>query len=151
MFADISFPISSYQVFSYKIPTRLRSKVFIGMRVMAPVRNRKAQGIIVAIKASSEFKGKIREIDSLVDKSPVLNDKLWDLITWLADYYNTPLGVVAKAALPANLSTEYEPRSQLYVKGKIGGEPLADRGGGASRRAAGGALQEVAGDPSAGG
>ena len=63
----------------------------------------------------------------MVDKSPVLNDKLWDLITWLADYYNTPLGVAAKAALPANLSTEYEPRSQLYVKGKIGGEPLADR------------------------
>ena len=115
MFADISFPISSYQVFSYKIPTRLRSKVFIGMRVIAPVRNRKAQGIIVAIKASSEFKGKIREIDSLVDKSPVLNDQLWDLITWLADYYNTPLGVVAKAALPANLSTEYEPLSLIHI------------------------------------
>ena len=127
MFADISFPISSYQIFSYKIPTRLRSKVSIGLRVIAPIRNRKAQGIIVAIKASSEFKGKIREIDSLVDKSPVLNDHLWDLITWLADYYNTPLGVAAKVALPANLSTEYEPRSQLYVKGKTGGEPLADR------------------------
>ena len=92
---------------------------------MAPVRNRKVQGIIVAIKDASDYKGNIREVDSLVDEFPVLDDQLWDLILWLADYYNTPLGVAAKAALPAKLSTKYEPRSQLFVKAKTGGEPLA--------------------------
>ncbi len=92
---------------------------------MAPVRNRKVQGIIVSLKDTTDFKGNIREIDSLVDESPVLNDQLWSLITWLADYYNTPLGVAAKAALPANLSATYEPRSQFYVKAKTGGIPLA--------------------------
>ena len=125
MFADISFPISSYQVFSYKVPDHLKSKVTIGLRVMAPVRNRKVQGIIVAIKNASDYKGNIREVESLVDEFPVLDDQLWDLILWLADYYNTPLGVAAKAALPANLSTKYKPRSQLFVKAKTGGDPLA--------------------------
>ncbi|MDP6756035.1 MAG: DEAD/DEAH box helicase family protein, partial [Candidatus Marinimicrobia bacterium] len=117
--------MSSYQVFSYKVPDHLKSKVTIGLRVMAPVRNRKVQGIIVAIKDASDYKGNIREVDSLVDEFPVLDNQLWNLILWLADYYNTPLGVAAKAALPANLSTKYEPRSQLFVKAKTEGEPLA--------------------------
>jgi len=116
MFADVSFPISSYQTFSYEIPEPLLEKVSVGVRVNAMFGRRKVQGIVVDIKETSEFKGRIRPIESLVDDQPVLDSHLWKLINWLAEYYHTPLGIAAKAALPTNLSTRYKPQSQMMVK-----------------------------------
>lgn len=116
MFADISFPISSYQTFSYEIPESLLDKVFVGVRVNASFGPRKVQGIVVDIKKTSDFKGRILPIESLVDDQPVLDRHLWKLINWLSQYYNTPLGIAAKAALPAKLSTRYKPQTQMMVK-----------------------------------
>ena len=45
MFADISFPISSFQVFSYKIPSELSAKILIGSTVNAPLGKRNVNGI----------------------------------------------------------------------------------------------------------
>ena len=55
-------------------------------------------------------------VKSLVDDKPVLNKDLWGLIKWLSGYYNTPIGVVAKAVLPASFSTKYKLKTQLYVQ-----------------------------------
>ena len=104
MIADISFPISSYQIFSYKIPIKIKNKLKIGMRVKAPLGSRVVQGIVVDIKTKIDFKGQLRSIKSLVDDKPVLNKDLWGLIKWLSGYYNTPIGVVAKAVLPESFS-----------------------------------------------
>jgi len=86
MFADVSFPISSYQTFSYEIPKSLLAKVSVGMRVKAMFGRRKAQGIVVKIKKTTEFKGRILPIESLVDDQPVLDPNLWKIINWLAEY-----------------------------------------------------------------
>ena len=64
MFADVSFPISSYQTFSYKVPKVLKGQVTIGVRVKVPFRNRKAQGIVVGIQKTTKFKGKFTRIYS---------------------------------------------------------------------------------------
>ncbi len=116
MFADVSFPISSYQTFSYEVPEPLLGQVSVGVRVNANFGRRKIQGIVVELKKKSEFKGRIRPIESLVDDQPVLDHHLWKLINWLSEYYSIPLGVAAKAALPANLSTRYKPQTQMMVK-----------------------------------
>ncbi|MBC8346786.1 MAG: primosomal protein N' [Candidatus Marinimicrobia bacterium] len=116
MFADVSFPISSYQSFSYEIPESLLEKVKVGVRVNVTLGRRKVQGIVVDLKKTSGFKGRIRPIESLVDDQPVLDRHLWKLINWLADYYNTPVGIAAKTTLPANLSTRYKPQTQMLVK-----------------------------------
>ena len=127
MFADVSFPISSYQTFSYKVPKVLKEQVAIGVRVKVPFGNRKAQGIVVGIQKTTEFKGKISEIESLIDNQPVLNENLWSLIKWLSEYYYTPLGIAAKVVLPANLSTKYKPKNQLFVKAISKENPLFKR------------------------
>ena len=116
MFADISFPISSYQIFSYKIPIKIKNKLKIGMRVKAPLGSRVVQGIVVDIKPKIDFKGQLRSIKSLVDDKPVLNKDLCRLIKWLSGYYNTPIGVAAKAVLPESFSTKYKLKTQLYVQ-----------------------------------
>ena len=116
MFAEVSFPISSYQTFSYKVPEHLTSQITVGIRVKVPLGNRKVNGIVVGISNSSSFKGKIREIHDLIDDQQVLNDNLWSLIKWLSKYYNSPLGLAAKAVLPSNLSTKYKPKVEVLVK-----------------------------------
>ena len=116
MFADISFPISSYQVFTYKIPSDLKSQLSIGMRVTAPLGSRNVKGIIVDIKTKTNFMGSIKSITNMIDDRPVLDKKLWQLIQWLSKYYNCPLGISAKTVLPNNLSMKYKLKTQLYVK-----------------------------------
>ena len=67
MFADISFTISSYQVFTYKIRNNLKSHLSIGMRVKAPLGSRNVKGIIVDIKKTTNFVGSIKSIKEMVD------------------------------------------------------------------------------------
>ena len=116
MFADISFPISSFQVFSYKVPSELSAKILIGSTVNAPLGKRNVNGIVVNCYSEKKFRGTTKEINSLVNEKPILDEKLWKLINWLSSYYNTPIGLAAKVALPSNLNTTYEPKKQTYVK-----------------------------------
>ena len=115
MFADISFPISSFQVFSYKIPSELSAKILIGSTVNAPLGKRNVNGIVVNCYSEKKFRGTTKEINSLVNEKPILDEKLWKLINWLSSYYNTPIGLAAKVALPSELNTTYEPKKQTYV------------------------------------
>jgi len=116
MFADVMFPISSYQMFTYSIPEKLGVKVKVGLRVKAPMGKREVQGIIVAIKKEPGFKGKTRPITSLVDETPILDPPLWKLVNWISHYYHTPVGQVAKTVLPQKLSLKYEPKKRFLVK-----------------------------------
>ena len=63
MFADVSFPISSFQVFSYKIPASLENDIKVGLIVNAPFGSRCIQGIIVDKYQKQKFSGKIKHID----------------------------------------------------------------------------------------
>jgi len=115
MYADIAFPISSYQVFTYRIPLKLQNSVKIGVRVKAPFHKRKVNGVVVAISDTTDYKGTVRSIDSLIDNELVLDKYLWRLLEWVSDYYLTPLGQVAQTALPARLSSRYKPPSRIVV------------------------------------
>ena len=65
-----------------------------GIRVKAPLGRRKAvQGVVVSLGDKAKFKGKIQFISEVVDDVPVLDDTLWQLISWVSDYYLTPLGL----------------------------------------------------------
>jgi len=95
MFVDVAFPISQYQVFTYKIPQQFEEIVKVGVRVRAPIGERTIPGIIVKITQDTSFKGRIRQISEVIDKTPILDDALWQLIQWLSKYYMTPLGKAA--------------------------------------------------------
>ena len=116
MYADVSFPISSFQVFSYKIPENLASVASVGSTVNAPLGKRMVSGIIVSCYSESKYSGKIKEITSIEEGKPILDGKLWKLITWLSSYYDTPIGLAAKAVLPSQLSTSYEPKKQNFAR-----------------------------------
>ena len=57
MFVDITFPISSFKTFVYKIPIELKSKIQIGIRVKVHFRNSEADGFVIKIKETTKYKG----------------------------------------------------------------------------------------------
>ena len=115
MYADIAFPISSYKIFTYRIPVDMRNSVKIGARVRVPFNKRPVNGVVVGVSVTTDYKGRLRSIDSLVDNEFVLDKHLWRLLEWVSEYYFTPLGKVARTALPARLSSRYKPPSQIVV------------------------------------
>lgn len=122
MFADVAFPISGFQTFTYKIPKELAQDVQVGSRVKVQFGPRKTHGIVTGIKQKSSFSGKIKEIGGLVDDLPIMTPQLWKLIQWMSEYYVAPLGQVGKAVLPKNLSTRYNPPKIWMVQPN----PIAD-------------------------
>ena len=115
MFADVAFPISQYQVFTYRIPSHFAKNVNVGVRVRAPIGKRILPGIIVRLAKETQFSGKIKEISEIIDSSPILDESLWQLIKWISIYYMTPLGKAA-TVIPSNLSTAYKPQERWMVQ-----------------------------------
>ncbi|GEL14326.1 primosomal protein N' [Pediococcus cellicola] len=72
--------------YSYLIPTPLENELKIGMRVVVPFGNgnRKVQGFVVAVEMQVAPIQQLKEIDSLMDLEPVLNQELIQLSKWLA-------------------------------------------------------------------
>ena len=116
MFADVAFPISSYQTFTYEIPDDFQPHIQVGVRVRAPLGRRTVQGIVVAKHKTTSYRGKTRPLTAIVDDQPVLDRGLWQLMQWISQYYLTPIGQVAKTALPGGLSTRYQPPTRWVAR-----------------------------------
>ena len=118
MFAEVAFPIRSFQTFTYSISAQHISSIVVGTRVSVPFRNKIIQGIVVKIKKNNSYPGSIKRIIEPVDKVQVITSPLWELITWVSKYYMTPIGKVANSVVPKSLSSNYKPQLEKYVKVK---------------------------------
>ena len=116
MFAEVALPISNFKTFTYAVPEKLHDCIQVGSRVNIPFKNRSARGIVVNFVAKPSYRGKLKDIEDLIDDTQIVTPELWSLITWMAKYYITPIGQVAKAVLPPQFSTRYTPQKTWYVK-----------------------------------
>lgn len=73
--------------YTYLVPARLVKQVAVGMRVVVPFGrgSRKVQGFIVGFVDSTNYQGKLKPIDALMDLNPVINPEMMKLSAWLAD------------------------------------------------------------------
>ena len=115
MYVEIAFPISSYKIFSYQVPLKLRDKIRIGLRVKAPFNNRKLVGIIVEISNSNKYSGKTFFIDEIINDGIQVDKHLFILLKWVSKYYIAPLGKVLQVALPNKLSSNYRPKPVVEI------------------------------------
>jgi primosomal protein N' (replication factor Y) len=125
MYVDVAFPISQYQVFTYAVSKQFIKIVDIGVRVRAPIGKRILPGVIVGVKKTTDFKGKIRTISEIVDDIPIFDKSLWKLIQWISNYYITPIGKAA-TVIPKHLSDRYKPQERWYVRSTAKQENLKD-------------------------
>ena len=116
MFAEVSLPISSFQIFTYSIPENLKKPLLVGSRVKVPFGARKVSGIIVSLIEESSFAGNLKSIIDVDDNTPVLSNELWKLVNWISHYYVTPIGLAYNTVLPFSLLSNYSPRRSWFVR-----------------------------------
>ena len=114
MYADVAFPISGFQTFTYRVPEALKSKIKIGSRIRAPFKTKLTTGIIVLLRDKTSFKGYLKSIE-FVDESLIITRELWFLAKWISNYYHTPIGKVVKTIIPFNITEAYHPKTEFVV------------------------------------
>ena len=79
MYADVIIEYGNKAVdtlFTYIIPDNLREKIRIGHRVLVPFNNREIEGFVLGISNEFNNKYELKEISSLCDLEPVLNEEM---------------------------------------------------------------------------
>ncbi len=115
-YCDVAVPVPIDRPFTYELPLTLGHRVRIGCRVWVPFSGRKLTGVV--LRTHDEPPGhEAREVLSLLDEEPVLDEELLRLANWIAEYYCAPIGEVLKGMLP--LSGEMR-RSTQYSLTEIG-------------------------------
>lgn len=87
-----------------------KSKMYVGIAVAL---HDKPVNTVTDDGKAVEFKNVI----SIVDETPILLPKQYELWKWISEYYMCPLGDILKAAMPSGLKAEeaYRPRTETYI------------------------------------
>ena len=103
MYCSIAFPLEVYQTFTYSVPESLENKLEPGMRVKASFGQRAQIGYCLEtmLVLPSKPSYKLKAISDIVDNRPIFTPDLIKLITWISDYYLSPIGLCFKAAHPS--------------------------------------------------
>jgi primosomal protein N' (replication factor Y) (superfamily II helicase) len=96
-FCDVAVPGPFDAAFTYRIPDGMAPVV--GGRVLVPFRQRRVSGIVTELHDRTP-KVEAKNVISLLDAAPALDDQLLRLGKWIADYYLAPLGEVFRSMLP---------------------------------------------------
>lgn len=111
LYADIILPLPLRNQFIYRVPQGIMSEVSIGKRVIVQFGTRKYYaGVVYKIHPDQPQGFEVKDIISVLDELPVINEfqiRFWE---WIASYYMCTLGEVMKAAIPAGLKLESETR-----------------------------------------
>lgn len=114
-FVDVILPLPLAQCFTYSLPSECEGEVQVGCRVVVPFGKSKSYTAIIYKVYDTPPDGtyEMKEIQSLIDRQPILTPIQFKFWEWLADYYLCTLGEVFKAAVP---SGEYDPKMETCVR-----------------------------------
>jgi primosomal protein N' (replication factor Y) len=104
MFCQVAIPIHVRLTFTYRLPGDMAERAQPGCRVLVGFGKKLVTGFVVAIQSEAEGElppESIKDVEELIDESPVISSDLLDLTRWIADYYYAPWGECLRAALPA--------------------------------------------------
>ena len=108
-YIDVLLPIPIKQTFTYTINEGEAAFLKIGMRVSVPFGKRKLYaGIVVALHHDRPELYEAKEIDCVLDETPLVLKTQLALWQWMAKYYMCTHGELLKAALPSALLLEGE-------------------------------------------
>jgi primosomal protein N' (replication factor Y) len=115
--------------FDYLVPDGLRTLISAGQRVKAPFGkgDRPTIGYCVEIAAKSEQSPKrLKAIESILDRVPLVSPSMLRLTRWIADYYLCSWGQVLESVVPAGVKHQAGTRlvtSFVTTNRDLGGEP----------------------------
>ncbi|MCT8139774.1 primosomal protein N' [Anaerobacillus sp. CMMVII] len=95
------------RLFDYKVPPHLEEIIESGMRVVIPFGPRKVQGFVISIGNETNV-AKLKEIEEVLDVTPVLTPELLALGDWLTTSALCFKITAFQAMLPAALKAKYK-------------------------------------------
>jgi primosomal protein N' (replication factor Y) (superfamily II helicase) len=107
-FCDVALPVPLDCLFTYRIPDGMQP--VIGGRVLVPFRQQRLSGVVTELHDCPP-KVQAKNLLSVIDNAPLLDEHLLQLGRWIANYYLAPLGEVFRTMLP--LGAEFK-RSIVY-------------------------------------
>jgi primosomal protein N' (replication factor Y) (superfamily II helicase) len=117
-FCDVAVPVPLDTAFTYRIAEGMQPVV--GGRVLVPFRQQRLSGIVTELhnrKPHTAAKDvQTKEILSVLDAEPVLDEQLLRLGEWISRYYLAPLGEVFRTMLP--LAAEFKRAIGYRISGE---------------------------------
>ena len=108
-FADVILPIPIPKLFTYHIPQNLTDEIKPGKRIVVQFGQKKIYSALVKnIHSNKPSLYKTKDIISVLDNEPIINNIQFLFWQWISEYYMCSLGEVYKAALPSGLKLESE-------------------------------------------
>lgn len=101
MYASLLFATPLGTAFTYTVPQKLEGILTFGMRVIAPLGRRKATGYVIAVTDSYTGSFRLKEIERLIDKTPVFTPELYSLSCRMADLYLCSPGQALDMMIPS--------------------------------------------------
>jgi primosomal protein N' (replication factor Y) len=125
---DIILPLAISDVYTYRVSGngdrvsdigyRVSDAALIGCRVLVPLGKKSIIGIIYR-EHEGELPAnvKVRDIEQVVDKTPIVTAEQLKLWEWLSNYYMCTLGEVMAAALPSEIIDDnYSAATTQYIQ-----------------------------------
>ena len=104
------------QALSYGIPKSLEKNINVGSLVRISVGSRRLNGIVTSFsQAEATHHYKLKDVSSIVQKDPVLNDELIRLATWISSYYYSSIEYVLEGMIPSAVKNGMHQKTERYV------------------------------------
>lgn len=126
-FVEVIVPLALDPTFTYAVNEAEYEFIQVGMRVAVPFGRSKVYTAVVIEKHNRlpEYY-EAKEINEIIDLTPVVTEKQIALWKWLSDYYMCTIGDVYKSAMPSQLLLESETMIQFNPASKISPDDLDD-------------------------
>jgi primosomal protein N' (replication factor Y) len=121
MFAEVAVPLYVRQTYTYRLPGDMARRAQTGCRVIVPFGKKLLTGFIVALRDRLDGEvaiSEVREVEELVDESPIISRDILALTRWMADYYYAPWGECLRTALPAGATVATEQTLTITEAGR---------------------------------
>ena len=113
-YANVAFPLSVDQVFTYGVPPQLDAALQPGVRVLAPFRRTRQEGVVVERLDETDLAPNlIKNVSECLDETPMFSPEMLTLTQWIADYYVCSWGIALFSAVPAAVRTQKKEQVRL--------------------------------------
>jgi primosomal protein N' (replication factor Y) (superfamily II helicase) len=121
MFAEVAVPVHVRQTFTYRLPGDMASRASVGCRVLVPFGKKFLTAFIVDVHENPQSdvdESDVKDVEELLDESPIITPEIMVLTRWISDYYFAPWGECLRAALPAGAISISEQMLSLTEAGR---------------------------------
>jgi primosomal protein N' (replication factor Y) len=98
-------PIPEIETLTYSVSDEMTDRVQPGMRVLVPLGARRITALVLARVDSADPKFKLKDVEDVLDESPVVPADLLALVEWMAEYYLCSRGDVLALAIGRGLTS----------------------------------------------